>query len=154
MNYNLCGRCLFKVLCQITSTDLKLKNYVLIWRYNMGLVDRIRNENRERVFKELLGKKYSELKNFDILYNTMEEFLLIDIKRLVIEGNINKAEDTLFSYIEKNKDINVMFIAGEFYTMLMDMSDEELKKNDFSREEINAGLEEIRKIFNAKILTL
>ncbi|MDY4560342.1 MAG: DUF6483 family protein [Peptostreptococcus porci] len=120
----------------------------------MGLVDRIRNENRERVFKELLGKKYSELKNFDILYNTMEEFLLIDIKRLVIEGNINKAEDTLFSYIEKNKDINVMFIAGEFYTMLMDMSDEELKKNDFSREEINAGLEEIRKIFNAKILTL
>lgn len=117
----------------------------------MGLVDRMRNENRERVFKELLGKKYSDLKNFDIRYNAMEEFLLIDIKRLVLEGDINKAEDTLFSYIEKNKELNVMFIAGEFYTMLMDMSDEELEKNNFSREEVSAGINEIREIFGTKI---
>ncbi len=113
----------------------------------MGLVDRMKNENRELVFKELLGKKYSDLKDFDILYSPSEEFLLIDIKRLVLEGRINEAEDTLFTNIEKNKSINSAFIAGEFYTMLMDMSDVDLKEKGFSRNEINDGIADIKKIF-------
>lgn len=113
----------------------------------MGIVDRLKSENRELVFKELMGKKYSELKDFDVVYKTNEEFLLIDIKRLVLEGNINKAEDTLFSEIDRNKDINILFIAGEFYTMLMDLKDEELEDCNFSREEVIDGLNEVKGIF-------
>lgn len=120
----------------------------------MGLVDRLKNEHREKVFKELLGKRYSELEDFDIKYNMEEEFLLIDIKRLVFEGNINKAEDTLYNAISKNKSKNMMFIAGEFYTMVMEMTDENLQKANFTRKEIIDGISEIRRIFNIDYLEL
>ncbi|WP_101773120.1 DUF6483 family protein [Peptostreptococcus faecalis] len=116
----------------------------------MGLVDRMKNENRELVFKELMGKKYSDLDDFDVLYSPEEEILLITIKRLVLEGNINEAEDTLFSKFEKVKSINMMFIAGEFYSMLMNFSDEELKEKKFSKEEIYSGISDIKEIFESE----
>lgn len=114
----------------------------------MGLVDRLKNENRELVFKELLGKKYSDLDDFDIVYSPNEEFILIDIKRLVLESKINEAEDVLFASLEKSRSINMLFIAGEFYTMLMDLSDEELNKNNFSRSEIKDGMSDVKSIFS------
>ncbi len=114
----------------------------------MGLVDRLRNENRERVFKELLGKKYSDIDDFNIAYSTEEEFLLITIKRLVLEKKVNEAEDILFAALKKNKSTNMMCIAGEFYTMLMDLSDKELEENNFSRGEIKAGIDDVRALFN------
>lgn len=114
----------------------------------MGLIDRIENEKREKVFKELLGKKYSNLNDFDLVYTPMEEILLITVKRLVLEGKINEAEDTLFANIEKNKSINTAYIAGEFYTMLMEMSDEELREKNFSRHEIEEGIQDIKREFS------
>ncbi|MEG0250072.1 MAG: DUF6483 family protein [Peptostreptococcus sp.] len=114
----------------------------------MGLVDRLKNENRELVFKELLGKKYSDLDDFDIVYSPNEEFILIDVKRLVLEHKINEAEDVLFASLEKNRSINMLFIAGEFYTMLMDLSDEELRKNNFSRGEVKEGMKDAKAMFS------
>lgn len=114
----------------------------------MGLVDRLRNENRERVYKELLGKKYSDIEDYNIAYSPNEEFLLITIKRLVLEKKINEAEDVLFTSLSKNKTGNMLCIAGEFYTMLMDLSDKDLKESNFSRAEIKAGINDVKKLFN------
>lgn len=148
---------IIKALCLKVNISIKYPQILsgdIILGGNMGLVDRMKYENREKVFKELLGKKYSSLEDFDIRYEPMEEFLLIDIKRLVLEGNINRAEDTLFSAIDKNKSLNNMFIAGEFYTMLMDMTDDELKEANFSRREVLSGLQEIKEIYSGYLKEL
>jgi|SRR3712207_5849756 len=113
----------------------------------MGLIDRLQNQKREQVFKELLGKKYSSLNDLDFAYSPMEEVLLISIKRLVMKGEINKAEDMLFDSINKSKTVNSIYIAGEFYTMLSDMTDEQLKRCDFTRDEIQGGINDIKKLF-------
>lgn len=116
----------------------------------MGLVDRLRNENRERVFKELLGKKYSDIDDYNISYSNTENFLLITIKRLVLEGKINEAEDVLFTSLQKNRSANMLCIAGEFYTMLMDLSDDALKKGNFTRAEIKEGMNDVKNLFNER----
>ncbi|WAW15509.1 DUF6483 family protein [Peptostreptococcus equinus] len=112
----------------------------------MALVDRLQSEKREKVFKELLGRKYSSLSDLDFVYNPMEEILLITIKRLVMEGKINHAEDTLFENISKIKSPNSVYIAGEFYTMLLEMPEDELEKMNFTREEIFSGIEDVKEI--------
>ena len=113
----------------------------------MGLVDRLRNENREKVYKELLGKKYSDLDDFNIAYSPNEEFVLITIKRLVLEKKINEAEDVLFTSLEKNRTNNMLCIAGEFYTMLMDLSDKDLEASNFTRAEIKDGINDVKELF-------
>ncbi len=118
----------------------------------MGLVDRLESQKREMVFKELLGKKYSSLSDFKLVYTPMEEITLISVKRLFFQGKLGEAEDLLFSSIEKNKTKNSIFIAGEFYTLLMELSDEELEEKNFSREEVMSGIKDIGELLKEEIL--
>lgn len=118
----------------------------------MGLVDRLESQKREMVFKELLGKKYSSLNDFKLVYTPMEEITLISVKRLFFQGKLGEAEDLLFSSIEKNKTKNSIFIAGEFYTLLMELSDEELEEKNFSREEVLSGIKDIGELLKEEIL--
>lgn len=118
----------------------------------MGLVDRLESQKRELVFKELLGKKYSSLNDFKLVYTPMEEIILISVKRLFFQGKLGEAEDLLFSSIEKNKTKNSIFIAGEFYTLLMELSDEELEEKNFSREEVMSGIKDIGELLKEEIL--
>ena len=118
----------------------------------MGLVDRLESQKREMVFKELLGKKYSSLNDFKFVYTPMEEITLISVKRLFFQGKLGEAEDLLFSSIEKNKTRNSIFIAGEFYTLLMELSDEELEEKNFSREEVMSGIKDIGELLEEEIL--
>ena len=118
----------------------------------MGLVDRLESQKRELVFKELLGKKYSSLNDFKLVYTPMEEITLISVKRLFFQGKLGEAEDLLFSSIEKNKTRNSVFIAGEFYTLMMELSDEELEEKNFSREEVMSGIKDIGELLEEEIL--
>jgi len=118
----------------------------------MGLVDRLESQKREMVFKELLGKKYSSLNDFKLVYTPMEEITLISVKRLFFQGKLGEADDLLFSSIEKNKTKNSIFIAGEFYTLLMELSDEELEEKNFSREEVMSGIKDIGELLKEEIL--
>lgn len=118
----------------------------------MGLVDRLESQKRELVFKELLGKKYSSLNDFKLVYTPMEEITLISVKRLFFQGKLGEAEDLLFSSIEKNNTKNSIFIAGEFYTLLMELSDEELEEKNFSREEVMSGIKDIGELLKEEIL--
>lgn len=118
----------------------------------MGLVDRLESQKRELVFKELLGKKYSSLNDFKLVYTLIKVISSIGVKRLFFQGKLGEAEDLLFSSIEKNKTRNSVFIAGEFYTLMMELSDEELEEKNFSREEVLAGIKDIGELLKEEIL--
>ncbi|EQJ25300.1 hypothetical protein QS5_0917 [Clostridioides difficile P15] len=42
----------------------------------------------------------------------------------------------------------MQYIAIEFYTMLMEKTDEELEAMNFSKQEVYQGIEDIRKVLN------
>lgn len=78
----------------------------------------------------------------DLLYKELIE-LLNSLK-------INEAEDLLFKRIKTN-DLNYLKIAVDFYNRLNELSDEQLEKADFSRDEIKSGLEDISKKFGVSL---
>lgn len=109
--------------------------------------------NLEELFKSL-GKmgakilfnkeeKSGETININQINST--SILPILLKRLVYEGEYNKAENILFNELKKNNSEEMQVIAEDFYNLLLGKSNEELKKNNFSREEIYQGLEDIKK---------
>ncbi|HAU4820504.1 DUF6483 family protein [Clostridioides difficile] len=113
----------------------------------MAIVDKIFNEIKLMVARLLLGKKYSEYEEKDLVYNT-EEVILITLKRLVFQGNVNEAEEILFDKAKTVTSENMQYIAIEFYTMLMEKTDEELEAMNFSKQEVYQGIEDIRKVLN------
>ena len=106
----------------------------------MAIVDKIFNEIKLMVARLLLGKKYSEYEE--------EEVILITLKRLVFQGNVNEAEEILFDKAKSVNSENMQYIAIEFYTMLMEKTDEELEAMNFSKQEVYQGIEDIRKVLN------
>ena len=86
-------------------------------------------------FTELIEKSAS---GADILYKELQIFLR--------EGEICKAENHLYDSIDAS-DRHHLAVAVEFYSLLNRMSDEELEKGNFSREEIKDGLKNISSIF-------
>jgi len=63
------------------------------------------------------------------------------------EGQINDAEDILFTSLEVRKDDFILRAADKFYKHLDSFSDEKLKNADYSREEIHEGWEGFQKHF-------
>lgn len=70
-----------------------------------------------------------------------------DIIHLLNERKINEAEDLLFEKI-RTSNIDYLKIALDFYSRLNQLSDEELEINDFSREEIRLGVQDVMKLYN------
>jgi len=114
--------------------------------------------NLEELFKNLgkAGAKIllnKEEKKSEVvsLYEISSENLLTGIlKRLVSEGQYNKAENILFKELSEDSSEEMHRIAIDFYGLLKGKTDEELGKGDFSREEIAQGLEEIEKIIESR----
>lgn len=72
------------------------------------------------------------------------------ISKLVEIGDINKAENLLFSVLEnmeKEEQSEIPLLALLFYYKLNELSDEELDKKNFSRKEIMEGIESVKKLF-------
>lgn len=70
-----------------------------------------------------------------------------DIIHLLNERKINEAEDLLFEKI-RTSNIDYLKIALDFYSRLNQLSDEQLEINDFSREEIRLGVQDVMKLYN------
>lgn len=68
------------------------------------------------------------------------------LSELVIEGKINEAENILFDEIDPSNK-KYLELAVDFYSKLNLLSDEFLEKHDFSREEIEEGLNSAAAIF-------
>lgn len=70
----------------------------------------------------------------------------IDFKSLVDKNRINEAENLLFD-IACTDDIDVLKAGLAYYYYLNDLTDEQLLKAEFSREEIKEGIVDLLKIY-------
>ena len=87
------------------------------------------NINSETVSEEL----ESRIEETDILEKLLD---MVDI------GKINEAENELYDLLNQGTT-NCIETAILFYSYLNDKSDEFLKENDYSREEVKEGIEGI-----------
>jgi len=95
--------------------------------------------------KILLNKEEKSSVKIELDQISSTDIIPILLKRLVYEGEYNKAENILFDELNKNNSYEMYLIAVDFYNLLLEKSDEELAKGKFSREEIYQGLEDIKK---------
>lgn len=95
---------------------------------------------KESVKYELNDETNSERTN--LLYRELLD-LLKDLK-------INEAENLLFENIEYN-DIKYLNIAIDFYNRLNELNDDQLKRGNFTRNEINMGINDALNIFGINI---
>lgn len=72
------------------------------------------------------------------------QFLSYRLNRMVLEGEIGKAEDLLFESLEEDAGDDYKRAALDFYSALQRLPDEKLEAGGFSREEILEGLEDLR----------
>lgn len=73
------------------------------------------------------------------------------LMNLIADSKINEAEDLLFDSID-NFDSNYLLLALDFYARLNEYDDDYLKQCNFSRDEINDGLMEVKKLFGFSII--
>ncbi len=71
------------------------------------------------------------------------DFLSYRLNGLLLEGKINEAENLLFEAIEESPKRAYLKTAMDFYETLGSLSDEQLERGDFSRDEIIEGLQAV-----------
>ena len=82
--------------------------------------------------------------------HTDTDMLFLRLNTMLDDGNINEAENLLFSELDTG-NMNYLLLAIDFYQKLNDKSDAELESSDFTREEIEEGLNNILKLFEIKL---
>ncbi|MDO4534955.1 MAG: DUF6483 family protein [Clostridium perfringens] len=88
-----------------------------------------------------MDEKYEDEKNIINLNS------YIVLRELINNGDFNDGEDFLFENIVKEPSLRGRKIAFWFYKRLMNKSDDELTKGNFTRDEIIQGLADIKKLF-------
>ena len=87
-----------------------------------------------------------ESENYNMTISS-DELLEYMIKKHLREGKINEAEDVLFEAIENQRTKKNLEVALFFYSELNKWDDAKLKKYNFSKIEIQQGIEDIKKIY-------
>jgi hypothetical protein len=86
-------------------------------------------------------------KNDDRAFKSREmEEKFEELKKLIEEGFINDAENTLLEELD-SEDMEYLKLALMFYYTLNDKDGEFLDKNDFSKSEISDGLRYVSGIY-------
>ncbi len=75
-----------------------------------------------------------------------EAYLGYTLDTMVAEGKINEAEDLLFENIKAHPRAEYLKLALDFYARLAEMDEAELKRYDFSLQEVSDGLSEVKAI--------
>ena len=106
-----------------------------------------------RLIKEMVRAVLKLLFNIDtesptaeLLENKEEKETLENLLDMIDNGKINEAENKLYDLIS-NTDVESLEIALLFYSYLNDKTDDFLEANDFSRDEIKSGLEDVADSF-------
>lgn len=107
------------------------------------------------------NEKYKQPK---FIENAAQEDLYQKFLRMVDHGKINEAENELIDYIEQNvlsgeeqqegrggRDLSVLEMALCVYGYMNDKEDVFLSENDFSREEIQDGIEGVLSMYGIAI---
>ena len=105
-----------------------------------------------RVILKLLFNIDLDSPTTELFKNEQKQSLLNDLLNRIDEGDINNAENELFSIIE-NREKEDLEIAILFYSYLNDMDDDFLLEHDFSREEVKSGLQAILSKYGFKGIT-
>ena len=79
--------------------------------------------------------------------------LSIILRNLIHKGEYNKAENALFNELAENPSMEVYNLAKEFYNTLLSKSEDELIKNNFSKDEIYQGLQDAKSLIEKSIET-
>jgi hypothetical protein len=95
--------------------------------------------------KVLLNKNEKKRESVEFGQVNSIEILKGVLKRLFEEKNYSKAEDILFNELENKTSEELYNIAVEFYNLLLEKSDDDLKGGNFSKEEAQQGLEDIKR---------
>ncbi|MBE5987583.1 MULTISPECIES: DUF6483 family protein [Lacrimispora] len=106
-------------------------------RINNGMVSTL----LKLIFNIELGK------NDDRAFKSREmEEKFEELKKLIEEGSINDAENTLLEELD-SEDMEYLKLALMFYYTLNDKDGDFLDKNDFSKSEISDGLRYVSGIY-------
>lgn len=65
-----------------------------------------------------------------------------ELKKSIDDGNINEAENALYSFIDAG-DKDALKIALLFYSYVNEKEDAYLEENNYTREEIKTGLQDV-----------
>lgn len=115
--------------------------------YEQDYVMRIISESIRFLKKILLD---DEEISYEIKNKNHTDYLHEQLLEFIEKGQINEAENFLFFNLDlENKDH--VLLALDFYDRLNGLSDEFLESNNFSREEVKMGLNEIAKSFGITI---
>ena len=99
-----------------------------------------------RAILKLLFNIDTESPTVELLENKEEQETLENLLDMVVAGEINEAENRLYD-LTSNTDVNSLEIALLFYSYLNDKTDDFLEVNNFSRDEIKLGLENVAASF-------
>ena len=99
-----------------------------------------------RAILKLLFNINTETPTVELLENKEEKETLENLLDMIDDGKINEAENRLYDLIS-DTDVNSLEIALLFYSYLNDKTDDFLEANDFSRDEIKVGLENVADSF-------
>lgn len=99
-----------------------------------------------RAILKLLFNIDAESPSAELLENKEEKETLENLLDMVDAGKINEAENRLYDLIN-DVDMGSLEIALLFYSHLNDKTDEFLEENDFCREEIKSGMENVVDVF-------
>ena len=95
-----------------------------------------------RAILKLLFNIDTESPTVELLENREEKETLENLLDIIDNGKINEAENSLYD-LTSDADMNSLEIALLFYSYLNDKTDDFLEENDFSRDEIKLGLENV-----------
>ena len=95
-----------------------------------------------RAILKLLFNIDTESPTIELLENKEEKGTLENLIGMVDAGEINEAENRLYDLISAT-DMNSLEVAILFYSYLNDKTDDFLEANDFSRDEIKLGMENV-----------
>lgn len=109
--------------------------------FEQDYVMRLIKEMVQAILK-LLFNIDTESPTVELLENKAEKETLEKLLDMVDAGKINEAENRLYDIIS-DTDVNNLQVALLFYYYLNDKTDDFLEINDFSRDEIKSGLENV-----------
>jgi len=113
-------------------------------------IEKLIEELGRAIGKLIFNKKETSSENINIKEMSSTDIFKILYNKLFHMGNYNKAEDMIFYELQKNNSPEVYKVAIEFYDSLFKKSDEDLNKNNFSRDEIHQGLNDLQKYINSQ----
>lgn len=107
-------------------------------------------EEAERLTKLIAAvvfQKQLEEEQSGVVYSISQDAMLLgDLRRMILVGKINEAENLLFDRLRAEPTSHNFSVAGIFYRELSQLTEDELNRANFSRQEIMEGLQSIERI--------